>query len=336
MKFGLSGCGGGLESVPPAQLGEYAQWAEQLGFEAVWINEEHFQKPSGGAGRLCLSPIVLAAMLAARTSRIRLGFSVLLLPLHHPIRFAEEIATLDVLCGGRVDVGVSRGGNPSYSEAYGLDPEEGRTRFGQDLALVLRCWTEDDVPIGKSRYCILPKPMQRPHPPLYIGTYSEEGARWAARAGHQLIQHGTQSVANVQRILRAFRSEGGAVQGVPVGRFLYVSESDTDAARELAPVIERLTTRLRQARIPERPGTLTADDLEPERFFREMVIAGGPDTCAQRLTELRDRLDVEYVNCLSSFFGFLPAEHLRRSLTLFSREVMPRMSAYQSGVVSPA
>lgn len=317
------------------QLGEYAQWAEQLGFESIWINEEHFQKPSGGTGRLCLSPIVLAAVLAARTSRIRVGFSVLLLPLHHPIRLAEEIATLDVLCGGRVDVGISRGGNPSYSDAYGLDPEVGRTRFEQDLALVLRCWTEDDVPIGRSRYCVLPKPMQRPYPPVYIGTYSEERARWAACTGHRLIQHGIQSMANVQRILRAFCSEGGKVQGVPVGRFLYVSESDTDAARELAPVIERLTSRLRQARIPERPGTLTAEDLEPERFFRDMVIAGGPDTCVQRLAELQERLGVDYVNCLSSFFGFLPAEHLRRSLTLFSREVMPRLSLHQPQVINP-
>ncbi|MEX5213984.1 MAG: LLM class flavin-dependent oxidoreductase [Nitrospiraceae bacterium] len=335
MKFGLSGCGAGLEAVAPERLGEYAQWAERLGFEALWINEEHFQKPSGGSGRLCLSPVVLAAVLAAGTSRIRLGFSVLLLPLHHPIRLAEEIATLDVLCGGRVDVGISRGGNPSYSEAYGLDPQEGRTRFDEDLDLVLRCWTEDEVPIGKSRYCILPKPMQRPHPPLYIGTYSEDRARWAARAGHQLIQHGIQSMANVQRMVRAFGDEGGKVHEIPVGRFLYVSESDADAAHELTPVIERLTGRLKQARIPERPGTLTIDDLEPERFLREMVIAGGPDTCAQRLAELRGLLGIDYVNCLSSFFGFLPADHLRRSLMLLSREVMPRMSTHQPGAANP-
>lgn len=317
------------------QLGEYARWAEQLGFEALWINEEHFQKPSGGRGRLCLSPIVLAAVLAANTSRIRVGFSVLLLPLHHPIRLAEEIATLDVLCGGRVDFGVSRGGNPSYSDAYGLDPEEGRERFERDLALVLRCWMEDDVPIGRERYCVLPKPIQCPHPPVYVGTYSENRARWAAKSGHRVIQHGIQSMANVQRILRAFSGEGGKVQDVPVGRFLYVSENDTDAAHELAPVIERLTGRLRQARIPERPGTLTVDELEPERFVREMVITGGPDTCVQRLRELHESLGVEYVNCLPSFFGFLPAECFRRSLTLFSREVMPRMSKYQRRVISP-
>ncbi len=93
LRFGLSGCGGGLESAPPEQLVELAQLAQQLGFEALWLNEEHFQSPRAGHGRLCLSPVVLAATLAAHTSRLRLGFSVLILPLYQPLRLAEEIAT---------------------------------------------------------------------------------------------------------------------------------------------------------------------------------------------------------------------------------------------------
>ncbi|HUM39754.1 MAG TPA: LLM class flavin-dependent oxidoreductase, partial [Nitrospira sp.] len=74
--------------------------AETAGFESLWLNEEHFQRPHDGRGRFCFSPLIAAAHLAAHTQRIRIGFSVLLLPLHNPIRLAEELATLDVMNGG--------------------------------------------------------------------------------------------------------------------------------------------------------------------------------------------------------------------------------------------
>jgi alkanesulfonate monooxygenase SsuD/methylene tetrahydromethanopterin reductase-like flavin-dependent oxidoreductase (luciferase family) len=129
MKFGLSGCGGGLESSDAADLIELARLADGLGYEELWINEEHFNRPEAGRGRLCLSPLILAGALAAVTTRIRIGFSVLLVPLHHPLRLAEELATLDVLSAGRIDVGVSRGNNGRYFEAFGIDLPTTPRRF---------------------------------------------------------------------------------------------------------------------------------------------------------------------------------------------------------------
>ncbi|MCC6141653.1 MAG: LLM class flavin-dependent oxidoreductase [Nitrospira sp.] len=326
MQFGLSGCGGGFESGDTASCLSFAALAEQLGFDALWINEEHFQGLSGGKGRLCLSPVVLAAAFAARTVRIRIGFSVLLLPLHQPLRLAEELATLDVLSGGRLNFGVSRGGNPGYSKAYGVDPSKGREAFEASLSFMLQCWTERETRIDNGSYSVEPKPVQRPHPPIFIGTYNEDTARWAGRAGHRLIQHGIQSLPNVRRVMKAYASAGGSVSDVPVGRFVYVSESDASAKRELAPVILDLTDRLRRVGVPTRSGTLSEADLDPERFYEEMVIAGSPDTCVEKLAALRHALGTEYVNCLSSFFGFLPADRLRASLHLFGTEVIPRMS----------
>ncbi|ULA62628.1 MAG: LLM class flavin-dependent oxidoreductase [Nitrospira sp.] len=326
MRFGLSGCGGGFESGDAASCLSFAVLAEQLGFDALWINEEHFQGPSGGRGRRCLSPVVLAAAFAARTVRIRIGFSVLLLPLHHPLRLAEELATLDVLSEGRLNFGVSRGGNPGYSAAYGVDPSKGREAFEASLSFMRRCWTEPEVQIEAGRYSVQPKPVQLPHPPIFIGTYNEDTARWAGRTGYGLIQHGIQSLPNVRRVMQAYASAGGSAPDVPVGRFVYVSESDASAKRELAPVILDLTDRLRRAGVPTRLGTLSEADLDPERFYEEMVIAGSPDTCVGKLAALRDELGTEYVNCLSSFFGFLPTDRLRASLRLFGTDVMPRMS----------
>ena len=121
MRFDLSGCGAGLDESANNLL-QLGPWAESLGYDGLWLNEEHF----GQNSRVCLSPILLATALAMRTRTIRIGFSVLVLPLYQPIRLAEEIATLDLLSEGRVDLGVSRGNTSRYFEAWGLDYEKDR------------------------------------------------------------------------------------------------------------------------------------------------------------------------------------------------------------------
>ncbi len=271
MKFGLSGCGAAFESIHSTEWPRLAQKAEAAGFDSLWINEEHFQRPHEGRGRVCLSPLIVAAQLAACTQRIRIGFSVLLLPLHHPVRLAEEIATLDVMSHGRVNFGVSRGGNRDYSRAFGVDPTVGRDKFQNDLSLLLQCWSIDEVEVQGHRFDVQPKPVQAPHPPIYIGTYNAETAEWAGRKGYRLIQHGIQSLPNICRIVRSFAEGGGEPCHVPIGRFVYVSTSDEAARDELLPVLQLLTERLRKAGIPDKPGTLTDDELDIERFYKEMV-----------------------------------------------------------------
>jgi alkanesulfonate monooxygenase SsuD/methylene tetrahydromethanopterin reductase-like flavin-dependent oxidoreductase (luciferase family) len=108
MRFGLSGCGAGFESAPLEELGDWAAFAEELGFTGLWINEEHFQR-HGHDRRTCLSPIILATALAARTRRIRLGFSVLLLALHHPLRLAERKLPPSTSCQADESISASRG-----------------------------------------------------------------------------------------------------------------------------------------------------------------------------------------------------------------------------------
>lgn len=324
MEFGLSGCGGGLESAEPGRLCELAQVADSLGYTALWINEEHFQRPDAtGRGRTCFSPIVLATILAGKTKRIRLGFSVLLLPLHQPLRLAEEIATLDLLSGGRVDFGISRGTNERYAAAFGADQLDRTEAFRDGLAFILRCWSEDPVVIGSQEFYVVPKPAQRPHPPVYIGAYSEESVRWAGESGHVLIQHGIQSLSTVRDSLRRFAEAGGDVSRVPIGRFVYVGETDEEARRVAWPVVCQLTDRLRTIGIHRRGRIISEPELDPERFYREVAIIGSPATCIERIAALRDELDMRYLNSLVGFFGLLPEVDLRRSLELFAGEVMP-------------
>jgi alkanesulfonate monooxygenase SsuD/methylene tetrahydromethanopterin reductase-like flavin-dependent oxidoreductase (luciferase family) len=175
MRFDLSGCGAGLDESASSLL-ELGPVAEALGYDGLWINEEHF----GQGSRACLSPILLATALAMRTRTIRIGFSVLVLPLFEPIRLAEEIATLDVLSEGRVDLGISRGNTSRYFEAWGLGYEDRSLAFDASFERLIRYWTEPKVQVGSRTESIEPKCVQRPHPPVYVATYREEAAFWTA------------------------------------------------------------------------------------------------------------------------------------------------------------
>jgi alkanesulfonate monooxygenase SsuD/methylene tetrahydromethanopterin reductase-like flavin-dependent oxidoreductase (luciferase family) len=325
-KIGLSGCGGGLESVSTSQLLDLAEKMEALGFDALWLNEEHFQGSIIEVeGRRCHSPLVLASAILARTKRLRVGFSVLLLALHHPVRLAEEIASLDVLSNGRVDFGVSRGGNGRYLEVYGVPPESVNDRFQGGLEFILRAWGREKIPFGETAYSIEPKPVQRPHPPIFMGTYTDETAAWTAREGHTLICHGITSMANQRRLMKAYVDAGGTPGRVPFGRFVYVSETDETARRELWPTVLKLTERLRGFGLFNREGVITENDLQPENFYRDMVIVGSPETCARKMVQLNEELGVLYLNALSAFFGFLPLPLLEKSLELLAREVRPKL-----------
>lgn len=323
MLFGLSGSGAGFESIAPEQWPTLARQAEQMGFQSLWVNEEHFQaRQKRVGGRYILSPLVAAGAIAAATEHIRLGFSVLLLPLHQPIRLAEELASLDCLSRGRVDFGVSRGGSPSYMAAFQVSGEVAREGFTHDLQIVLDSWSPNPISIAGHSYDVQPKPVQRPHPPIYIGTYSEDLAQWSAANGHRLIIHGIQSETHARTNLRWFVDAGGDPASVPFGRFTYVAESDVAARRDLMPTLVKLTQRLRAIALSGR-GILDEADLEPTRFFDRMVIAGSAANCIARIAELRDTLGIRHFNLLPAFFGYLPPRALRQSLRRFATEVMP-------------
>ncbi len=327
MRFALSGVRGGLEAPGPVPILEMARYAEDLGFHGLWFNEEHFRRVRTGRDGEPLSPLLLAGAVAAVTSRIRLGFSVLLLPLHHPVRLAEELATLDVLSGGRVDAGLSGSANPRYSAAFADNWAHPPELDGAVRTMVAH-WTGTPVDAGdEGPQEFAPAPVQQPHPPIYIGGYHDATIAWAAENGHATVQHGIQSPASLRRTLAVFTDHGGDVTRTPVGRFCYVGESDEQAWAEAGQYVDAQSQTLRSFGIWRRGELIsTLEELETERFRHETAIVGGPETVAARLAALRDDLGVRQVNLLSSFFGLLPQDLLRRSLRLFADEVAPKLA----------
>src|SRR5436189_3616106 len=110
-------------------------WTEELGFDSIWLTEHHFIEYG-----LSVSPAVLAAAAAMRTRRVRIGLAAAILPFHDPVRLAEELAMVDVLSGGRLDVGVGRGNRPVEFEGYRVPQIESRERFEESLGILIRAW----------------------------------------------------------------------------------------------------------------------------------------------------------------------------------------------------
>ena len=331
MHFGITGCFGGLDGLTLDGHLEFVEAAERLGYESIWLNEEHFVAEK----RLCLAPIPLASFLAGRTDTLRLGFSVIQLPVHDPLRLAEDIATLDVLSGGRVDFGISRSGNDRYHRGFGIPRDERTERFDEALDFIQKYWTADGAIDHPGRFyhyenvLLSPKPIQRPHPPIYIGARQPESVRRVAQSGHRLIEGVIQTLSYTIEDIATFRDAAREArrallpEDVTIGRFVFVAETDARAQEDAQPVIAALAENFRRGGLLQTGYVVNSDQLDLETFQREIAIVGSPETCATQIAALERSLGFGRFNCGFGFSGYARPEHVKRSFQLFGEEVIP-------------
>src|SRR5207253_7423650 len=178
--------GPGSERVAYHNTIEQAVAGERFGWDAFWTVEHHFLEEYSH----CSNPEVLYGAIAARTERIRLGYGVRLMPkpYNHPVRTAESVAVLDLLSNGRVDVGTGRSSTRTELEGFGINPRDTREMWQEAIGHVVGCWTNDEYEFeGKNwsmpKRRVLPKPLQKPHPPLWGATGSPETHRLVGQMG---------------------------------------------------------------------------------------------------------------------------------------------------------
>ena len=169
---------------------EIAQAAEALGYDGIWLAEHHFSN-YGYLSR----PLIMATHLAAKTSRIRIGTAVVVLPLHNPLMVAEEAATIDLLSEGRFDLGLGRGYQQYEFQRLGLDLKDSRARWEEAIEIVTRAFTEDSFSFQGEHFSfpettVLPKPFQKPHPPIWVVGQSPESIDGAVRRGFNVVTGG--------------------------------------------------------------------------------------------------------------------------------------------------
>lgn len=321
-------------------------WSEQLGFDSVWLTEHHFADYG-----LSAAPSVLAAAVLSRTTRLHLGLAVYVLPFHHPIRFAEEMATLDILSDGRFTVGIGRGNRPAEFVGYGVPQEESRGRFEEGIDIAIQAWTQPYVEY-EGRYWriprtpVHPKPITKPHPPIAVAAISGETIAWAARRGYRLLSSGLftplhQSVEQRQRYAEALAAAGHDAATVQrllgqwtLTKHVYVAPTDEQAQAEARDAeLWYLDSYCRSMRADHLTNVSAAVRQQAEQMIaqiqrlrwddllREALLIGSPETVADKVAELQ-AAGVGELACWMNFGG-LPPDKVRRSMELFAHEVMP-------------
>lgn len=240
---------------------EDAVAAERLGFDSVWVTEHH-----GSGYGLSAAPSVVAAAIAARTTRVAIGYAVIVTPLHAPVRLAEEIATVDQVSGGRVIAGFGPGYSPAEFRTMGADFASRHRTHRTTVAAVIDQWR-----VGGGV-----RPRQAPHPPVAVTAAAPEAASWAARRGFDLLTLGDEQ--HTARLLQAYRREAGpdSGDGRP-GRFCLlrsVCAVRQDARAAPPPVREaiRWTLTHRQRMVDQPPPT----EVQVEEYLRGRAMIGTP------------------------------------------------------------
>jgi alkanesulfonate monooxygenase SsuD/methylene tetrahydromethanopterin reductase-like flavin-dependent oxidoreductase (luciferase family) len=306
-----------------SELLEQVEAAEMLGFQSFWVAEHHFHE-YGGIPR----PPVWMAAAAARTRRIRLGAGVVVLPFDNPLRTAEDYAMVDVLSGGRLDLGTGSGYLKHEYAGFNLDPEEKRARFDEALDILLRAWTGERFSY-EGRYHRVRDvqlnvlPLQRPRPPIWVATLRADSAPRIGARGFpvMLIPYASaetlpQMAEGVAAYKGAFVQAGGRPEGatVPFGLHVHCAETTGQARAEAREPMERyVRTRLYAVQRPV------------ETLLDQNVVAFGDPDEIVRVARLYEEAGFTHLLAIGNFGG-LPHKQVLRSMELLARHVLPRFA----------
>jgi len=317
--------------------------AESLGFDSTWPAEHHFSEYG-----FCGSPQLTLAAIAERTSRIRLGTGVVVLPFHHPLRVAEDFAFLDQLSDGRVSLGLGRGYQPLEYRGFGVDQTASREIFNEGVEIIRQAWTQERVNFKGNHYTIedlevRPHPFQKPTPPMYSAVLSPESFRLAGRSGMNLMMSAAfgatpeQAQAGILEY-RSGREEAGLD---PLGGkiacllMVYVADSVDRAHKDFKDPVEWYYRTI--AKYVANKGEVVkgyemyskTQKLATNLTFEALLggtsmVCGDVDHCAERLSSLAKAYGFDEL-LIWTRLGGLETKKVLRSMELLSDAVMPKV-----------
>ena len=334
---------------------EMAEAAETGGLDGVWLAERHFAAPSnamdtGGFGipSVVSAPLILSSAIFARYPSLRVGVAVNVLPLSHPVRMAEAVATLDHISRGRVEFGVGRSGFHRAYESYGISYDESRERFQECLDVILAAWTNERFSYEGQYYrfndvCVIPKPFQRPHPPLRVAATTVPTFPQVGRAGMPVFVGlrgmDRPALAENLRVYHAARSEAGhdgdasVYLRIPV----YVGETDEQAFADAEDSTMQAFNRFAQSLFISAAAAGDTPDEELlqrgqrisattyRELLRDRLAYGNPDTVTKLLREIIEELGLDGVIAEVNVGGGISRDKVLASVKRFTTRVAPAL-----------
>jgi alkanesulfonate monooxygenase SsuD/methylene tetrahydromethanopterin reductase-like flavin-dependent oxidoreductase (luciferase family) len=310
---------------------------DKVGFDTVWLGELHFSRGFS----ILADPLMVLAAAAQRTTRIRLGTAVTLLPMHNPVKIAEEAAICDILSGGRLELGVGRGTAPLHYAGYNIPQEESRERFDEALDFLIGAWTHERFSF-EGRYfrakelSVVPRPLQSPYPPLRIAANSPDTFPFAARRHFPIFA--TPMINPPDKLkagLKVYREGLGANPCDTALAFpVHVAASREAARAECEPGLMRFMREAGERLRPLEQGDVKSfeafrqvlarmDSVTFADIDREMGVFGDPEYCVERVNELRRDYGMDEFICYFNQGGLMEPSLVHRTMTLFAKEVMP-------------
>ena len=310
------------------QILEQIELAEELGWECFMFNEHHFL----GYGGLVPNPAVLLAAAAARTSRIRLGPCIAILPLRHPLQSAEDYAMVDAVSGGRLEFGIGSGNTLLDYQVFDIQREEGQERMEEALEIILNAWSSERLGHrGKfwsfPEITLYPRPVQQPHPPIWVAGTSARALEWAGRRGYDIMTvghpHPPEKVrAGVEAWKKALIETGidPKERHCQFHARTHVSENG-ERAREIATAA--VTRYDAISRIGRKSAMIETDNYDWDGMLAMgRNLYGNPEQCIEIVHNATRHY---YFDTLTTTFNFggIPHQEIKKSMRLFAKEIMP-------------
>ena len=294
-----------------ASISRQAQRAEALGFHSLWLPEMHFDRAAPWP-----SPLLAMAAAAATTQRLRLGTASYLLPVRPALQMAEDVAVLDRMSEGRVILGLGRGFQRSLFAAFEVPAREKRARFAANLELMRRAWAGEPVgyedPERRVPIHLHPRPLQQPHPPLWVAAFGPKAIEQAGRLGLPYLASPAEPLAALERnyaLHASYLAEPASDPTVPVMRSVFAARSP-DLARRVSEALERQARRLGRAG-RNRYARLSRGPVE------DWALVGDPERIAERIDDCRRRFGLTHLIARVNVPG-VDASEVQRSIELIS------------------
>lgn len=316
-----------------------AELAEQCGFDSVFVPEHHMM-PDG----YLPAPQVLLGAIAARTSRLRLGTSILQLPEWHPINIAEAWSVLDNISKGRTILGVGLGLVESEFRLFGREVKDATELFGEQLEIIRRAWTQESFSFTGKFYSfdnisITPRVVQRPHPPIWIGAMSEPALRRAARLGSGWISdplHHIEVMRSWAEIYRNEARQNGNEAKVVIMRAFMLSENRDEVEKVWWPPLRQSHLFYKNLGFFESGRfntqwepwvkTVKDEDWTFDRVAPNRMIAGTPEQVVDEIQRYRDYVGCDYMILYLRHPKGPSHEHVKRAIRLFGEKVLPKVN----------
>jgi alkanesulfonate monooxygenase SsuD/methylene tetrahydromethanopterin reductase-like flavin-dependent oxidoreductase (luciferase family) len=304
---------------------ETIQMAEALGYEDVWLSEHHFAEDG-----YCPSPLTVGAAIAVQTHRIAIGQSVFLLPLHNPLRVAEDAAVVDILSAGRLLFGPALGYRPFEFETLGSPRKQRASIFEEALEVIVQAWTQPEVNFEGRHFSyrnvkVRPQPVQKPRPPIWIGGLSRAAVHRAARLGDGLIAGGRRAYEWYLEGLDAAGKPRGAAKVAGLDKWYFVDDDPERLLSEIEPYLlyfhNTVVRWFRAAGQPMPMGDVIAESAAQLKTLANYSVCT-PDECIERIVQYSTSVPVDRFYILATLPGLAP-EVSRRWIRLFAEKVIP-------------